>query len=94
MFLARVVGRVVATVKSRGLEGVKLLWVQPVEDDLSDAGARMVAADTAQSGLGDLVFVVQGRESALALSTTFVPTDATIVGHVEEVATRRRAAKG
>ena len=93
MFLARVVGRVVCTVKSEGLAGVKLLLVQPLDADLNDAGARVVAADSAQSGLGDRVFVVQGRESGLALPHTFVPTDATIVGHVEEVA-RRRARPG
>jgi ethanolamine utilization protein EutN len=86
MFLGRVVGRVVCTVKSEGLEGVKLLWVQPLDASLAASGARVVAADIAQSGPGDLVFVVQGRESSLALERTFVPTDATIVGHVEEVA--------
>jgi ethanolamine utilization protein EutN len=94
LFLARVVGRVVCTVKSEGLEGVKLLLVQPLDADLTDSGSRVVAADIAQSGLGDRVFVVQGRESSLALAHTFVPTDATIVGHVEEISARKSRPRG
>ncbi|MFO0980758.1 MAG: EutN/CcmL family microcompartment protein [Planctomycetota bacterium] len=85
MFLGRVVGRVVCTVKADGLQGVKLLVVQPIDEDGGDAGARVITADIARSGLGDRVVVVQGRESALALEPAFVPTDATIVGHVEQV---------
>jgi ethanolamine utilization protein EutN len=84
MRLGRVVGRVVATVRAPDLDGEKLLVVQPVDAARRPMGATVVACDTAQSGPGDLVLWVGGREAALALERTFVPVDATIVGHVEQ----------
>ena len=86
MYLARVIGRVVATRRTTGLRGEKFLVVQPV-DERGDAGDTVVACDVADSGLGDLVHVCDGRESTMALAEPFVPVDATIVGHVEEFAT-------
>ncbi|MBI1801251.1 MAG: hypothetical protein HYR71_06450, partial [Chloroflexi bacterium] len=45
MILARVVGRVVATVKYRGLEGVKFLIVQPLDKQRIPKGEPVIAAD-------------------------------------------------
>jgi len=84
--LGRVVGRVVATVRAADLDGEKLLVVQPLDSARRPMGATVVACDVAQSGPGDLVLWVGGREAALALPRTFVPVDATIVGHVEQAA--------
>ena len=84
MRLGRVVGRVVATVRAPDLDGEKFLIVQPVDAARRAMGASVVACDVAQSGLGDLVTWVGGREAALALRRSFVPVDATIVGHVEQ----------
>ena len=51
MKFARVVGTVVATRKYAGLEGVKLLVVQPLDRDGTPAGREVVAADaTGQAG--------------------------------------------
>ena len=86
MFLARVIGRVVATRRLSGLLGEKFLLVQPVDERGAAEGGALVACDAAQSGLGDLVHVCDGREATLALHDHFVPIDATIVGHVEQIA--------
>ena len=98
MRLGRVIGRVVTTVRAKDLNGEKLLIVQPLDADRQPMGATVVACDVAQSGLGDLVLWVGGREAALALQRTFVPVDATIVGNVESAADasggRRPAAGG
>ena len=86
MELARVIGTVVASTKYLGLEGVKLLWVQPLDKTLHPRGAAVVAADgTSQAGPGELVMVVASREAALALPVKFVPVDHAIVGIVDEV---------
>ena len=50
MQLARVIGTVVATVKSPGLEGVKLLVVQPLDRDRQPTGSPVVAADAGLKG--------------------------------------------
>lgn len=82
----RVTGTVVATRKYEGLEGIKLLVVQPLERDMSPLGEPQVAADaTAQAGPGHLVFVVASREGAQALPEVFVPVDLAITGIVDEV---------
>ena len=85
MYLGRVVGSVVATVKAEGLAGQKLLLVQPLDETLAASGSLEVAVDAVRAGPGDLVFLVGSREAALALEPSFVPVDASIVGIVDRV---------
>jgi len=85
MYLGRVIGTVVATRKSEGLDGSKLLVVAPLNHRLEAAGEPHVAVDTVRAGRGDLVWLVGSREAALALEPWFVPVDAAIVGIVDEV---------
>jgi ethanolamine utilization protein EutN len=86
MKLARVIGTLVATRKVDGLEGVKLLVVQPLDKYRQPVGEPAIAADgTAQAGPGELVFVIASREAALALPRWFVPVDLAITGIVDEV---------
>ena len=85
MYLGKVVGTVVAQTKCQGLQGQKLLLVQPLDHRQAPAGAREVAVATVRAGTGDLVFLVGSREAALALEESFVPVDAAIVGIVDSV---------
>ena len=85
MYLGVVTGTVVAERKAAGLEGTKLLLVQPVDDTGRSTGDVQVAVDTVQAGVGDRVYLVGSREAALALTPWFVPVDAAIVGVVDEV---------
>ena len=85
MYLGRVVGSVVASVKAEGLAGQKLLLVQPLDETLAASGSLEVAVDAVRAGPGDLVFLVGSREAALALEPSFVPVDASIVGIVDRV---------
>jgi ethanolamine utilization protein EutN len=84
MYLARVQGRLVASVKSPGLEGVALQLIQPLDEEGHACGDTLVACAAVDAGPGDLVQFVDGREAALACPHTFVPVDAAIVGFVEE----------
>lgn len=86
MQLARVTGTLVASVKAEGLEGVKLLIVQPLDRRLQPDGEPVVAADGVHmAGPGELVYVVGAREASQALPNTFVPVDHAIVGIVDAV---------
>ena len=84
MYLARVTGRVVATQRYEGMEGVPFQWIQPLDEDGAPMGSALVAAAVVSTGPGDLVHFVDGREAALACPETFVPVDAAIIGFVEE----------
>jgi ethanolamine utilization protein EutN len=86
MYLARVIGRVVATQRSEGLGSIPFQWVQPLDERGEAAGEALVAATVVSAGPGDLVHFVDGREGALACPETFVPVDAAVIGFVEEVA--------
>jgi ethanolamine utilization protein EutN len=84
MYLARVTGRLVASHRYPGLEGVALQWIQPLDEDGAHLGEALVACAAVNSGPGDLVHYVDGREAALACPETFVPVDAAITGVVEQ----------
>ena len=43
MYLGRVTGTVVANQKAEGMEGMKLLLVQPVDDQMKNNGPLQVA---------------------------------------------------
>jgi len=88
MELARVVGTVVATEKYPGLTGIRLLLVEPLDENLESVGDPFVACDSTQAGPGDVVSWIGGREAALAMPVTFVPVDATIVSIVDQVDAR------
>jgi ethanolamine utilization protein EutN len=85
MYLGRVIGTCVASRKAEGLEGQKLLVVQPLDPQGRPNGPVEVAVDTVQAGHGDHVYLVGSREAALALTPSFVPVDAAIVGIVDDV---------
>ena len=77
-----------ASTKVPGLEGVKLLVIQPLDRHQRPNGSQVVAADAVHmAGPGELVYFVAAREAAQAMKDTFVPVDHAIVGIVDEVAT-------
>lgn len=86
MFLGRVIGTLVASVVTPGMEGVPLLWVQPLDKRAQPAGAAFVCADgTRMAGPGELVYWEASREAALTLEPSFVPVDHAVVGLVDDV---------
>ena len=85
MKLGRVIGNVVCTQKVESFEGVKLLLVQPLDENFKEISEPVVACDTVQAGPGDIVFYEGGREAALGLENWFNPSDATIMGIVDRV---------
>ena len=86
MLFGRVKGTAMCTIKYQGIEGVKLLVVQPLNKKLEPIGLLQVAADVVQAGPGDLCVMVRAREAALAMpDEKFVPIDLALVGIVDEL---------
>ncbi len=90
MELAKVIGRVMCTVKDESLEGVRLLVVQPQDAVGDPVGEPIIAADALQAGPGDVIEWVTGREAALALPRPFSPVDCAVVSIVDHVWRDRR----
>jgi len=92
--LGRVIGRLVATHRYEGLDGVPLQLIQPLDAEGEDTGDTLVACAVVSSGPGDTIHFIDGREAAMACPETFVPVDATILGVVEEATNRDRLVAG
>jgi ethanolamine utilization protein EutN len=85
MYLGQVLGTVVCTKKAEGLEGARLLVVQPLDHKRAPLGPIEVAVDRSSARPGSVVFLEGSREAALACDPSFVPVDAAIIGLVDEV---------
>jgi len=85
MKLGKVIGRVVSTKKIDSFEGLKLLLVQPVDENRNPQGDAIVAVDTLQCGPGELVYYETSKEAGRVLETTMNPIDAAIMGIVDEL---------
>jgi microcompartment protein CcmK/EutM len=87
MLLARVSGTVVATRKDERLVSNKLLIVRPVDPTGKVEGSALVAVDSVDAGVGELVLIVSGSSARMATGMKDCPVDAVIVGIVDEVTT-------
>ncbi|MGY2850707.1 MULTISPECIES: EutN/CcmL family microcompartment protein [Bradyrhizobium] len=88
MEIGRVVGTVVSTIKSSGLNSYKLLVVAPVEvatDAATPEGATTyVAIDLVGTGEDEIVLVTRGSAARIPDASN-VPTDAAIIAVVDTV---------
>jgi len=83
VFLARVVGTVVATRKDPKLDSSKLLIVVPVEPDGTVGSGYQVAIDTVDAGVREMVLCVRGSSARMAEGLDGRPVDTAIVGIVD-----------
>ena len=85
MKFGKVIGRVVSEKKIESFEGLTLLLVQPLDEKRNPVGKPLVAVDTVRAGDGDFVMYEGGKEAATSLPNWFNPSDAAIIGIVDNV---------
>lgn len=91
MFVAKVTGNVVSTLKVASMKGQKLLTVEPLridpatQDRLIGTGRTFVAVDLIGVGSGELVLIVQGSSARMTDETAKLPVDAAIIGLVNSL---------
>jgi ethanolamine utilization protein EutN len=86
MYIGKVIGTVVATVKISHLEGRKLLLVEQLDLEGQEVGYYDIAVDVAQAGPGDTVLVIdEGNGARQILRLDPGAVRAVIVGVVDEV---------
>jgi ethanolamine utilization protein EutN len=75
----------VATLKHRALEGMRILWIERVGPSLEPLGRFQLAVDTVDAGPGDPVLVLdEGNGAAQVLRRARGPIRSVIVGIVDE----------
>lgn len=84
MYLGRVIGNVVSTIKNESLIGMKLLIVERLDEHLNGKGSTEVAVDSLGAGNGEVVLVCKGSSARYVFGGN-APVDTSIVGIVETV---------
>ena len=83
MLIGKVVGSVVATQKDEKLEGRKLLVVQVHDHENAPKDQYVVAVDSVQAGLGDMILYATGSSARQTTLTEGRPCDAVIMAVVD-----------
>ena len=87
MYIGKVIGTVVATIKISHLEARKLLLVEQVDLRGRETGYYDIAVDVVQAGPGDTVMVLdEGNGARQILEIDPGAVRAVVVGVVDEVA--------
>jgi microcompartment protein CcmK/EutM len=85
MKLGIVIGTVVSTKKTGNVEGLKMLVVSYLNDELLDTKKTAVCIDTVNAGNGDIVLLCSSSSARLTAMTRSAATDNTIVGIVDAI---------
>ncbi len=85
MVLGKVVGTVWATRKDEELTGMKLQIVRHIDLQYRVKDTFVVAVDTVQAGVGDVVLVCSGSSARQTAQTKNKPVDAVIMAVVDKL---------
>jgi microcompartment protein CcmK/EutM len=86
MFIARVIGEVVSTIKHPALMGRKLLVVEKLSERGEPTGDSQLAVDSVDAGEGDTVLVLdEGTSAALVTDMDNPPIRTVIVGVIDSI---------
>ncbi len=84
MILSKVIGTIVSTQKNEHLRKHKLLITQPIDLDGKFIGRDVLAIDTVNAGVGDVVLVLaEGSSARQILKDEKIPVHSVIVAVVD-----------
>jgi len=85
MKFGKIIGRVVSTQKVASFEGLKLVLVQPLNEKIEPAGDAIVAVDTLQTNVGQIIYYETSKEASRVIEKEMNPCDAAIMGIVDDI---------
>jgi ethanolamine utilization protein EutN len=85
MKFGKIIGRVISTQKVESFEGLKLVLVQPMNEKLESAGDAIVAVDTLQSDVGQIIYFETSKEASRIIEKEMNPCDAAVMGIVDDI---------
>lgn len=91
MLLGRIIGTVWATQKDPSIEGMKMLVVREVDLNYKPKEKFLIALDTVQAGVGEVVLIATGSSARQTAQTKNKPVDAVVMAVVENLSVRDEA---
>ena len=85
MILGKVIGTVWATRKDENLVGLKFMVVKHLNLDYKEKEQFVIAADSVQAGIGDIVLVTTGSSARQTSLTKNKSIDAVIMAVVDKL---------
>ena len=86
MYIGKVTGTVVSTIKDEAFFARKLLLVDRLDLNGEPDGHYYVAVDVVQAGIGDIVLVIdEGNGSRQILQREVAPVRAVVVGVIDDI---------
>lgn len=83
MLIGNVIGNIWATKKDNGLNGLKLLIVEPINVKNGNSNLPIVAVDIVGAGIGEKVLIIHGSVARHVANKAAV--DAVIVGIIDDL---------
>jgi microcompartment protein CcmK/EutM len=90
MKLGIVIGNIVSTRKEGNIQGLKILVISYLNEEMKDTNKTAACIDTVNAGEGDIVLLCSSSSARLTAMTKNVATDNTIVGIVDSVSCRNK----
>jgi ethanolamine utilization protein EutN len=86
MLIGRVTGNIAATIKHPVYKGQRLLTVEILNPHQKPTGESVVAIDSVDAGVGDLVLITQeGRSAMMVAGRLEVPVRTVIVAIIDKI---------
>lgn len=90
MKLGKVIGKIISTKKEGNLDGLKIMAVKYLDENLNDTKKTIACIDTVSAGDGDLVLLCSSSSARFTKMTQNVATDAAIVGIVDSISAGKK----
>ena len=90
MYLARVIGTVVATQKEPSMTGSTLLVLERLAPDLNSSGDFVVAVDAVGAGENEVVLYASGSSARQTEATREKPADTVVMAIVDSFSIGKR----
>jgi ethanolamine utilization protein EutN len=86
MLIGKVTGNIAATIKHPVYKSQRLLNVDILNPEKTPTGETVVAIDSVDAGIGDLVLITQeGRSAMMVAGQTEVPVRTVIVAIIDKI---------
>jgi microcompartment protein CcmK/EutM len=90
MKLGKVIGKLVSTKKAGNLDGLKILLVGYLDENLSDIKKSAACIDTVGAGEDDIVLLCSSSSARFTETTRNAAIDNAVVGIVDSVSKERK----